>query len=123
MTKNNPQNTPDKSTESLQKIKPINIEQQYTYWQEKTEILRKKQQNLRRESLSTGQILPFLEPQAITEKCKLFDCVEMKYKAVQQILKKINNMTTIEEELAYWEKSTEKLRSRQQAFRRPKNLQ
>ena len=104
----------------MNELSHSNREQQYNYWQQQTENLRKKQQNLRRQSLSNGQTLPFLEPQEISEKCKLFDCVEMKYKAVQHILKKINNMTTIEEELAYWQKNTEKLRTRQQAFRRPK---
>lgn len=121
MTENNPPPLPDKSQQFFETINSLNLEQLYAYWQQQTEILRKKQQNIRRQSLHTGQFLPFLEPLPSLEKYKLFDCVEMKQKAVQHILEKINKMTTIEEELAYWQQSTDKLRSNQQAFRRQTN--
>lgn len=122
MTENNPQNPSPKNSEQLETLNYVNFEKKYTFWQKETEILRNKQQKIRRASLNSCQILPFLEESNMPEKIKDFDCIQMKYQARQIILKKINEMTTIEEELAYWQESTEKLRSRQQAFRKPKDL-
>lgn len=105
----------------IDKINNLNKEEQYIYWQQKTEVLRKKQQYIRRQNLNDGKILPLLEPTFNEPKCKIFDCVEMKYKAVQSIFEKISSMKTIEEELHYWQESTETLKTSQQAFRRLKN--
>lgn len=121
MTTNNFQLSTYEKPKFSDKINSLNREEQYIYWQQKTEVLRKKQQNIRRQSLNDGKILPLLETTSTPDKCKVFDCVEMKYKAVQCIFEKISNMKTIEEELNYWQQSTETLRSSQQAFRRLKN--
>ncbi len=122
MTENNPQNTFNKNSQQLETVNCVHFQKEYIFWQKQTEILRNKQQKIRRQSLNNGQIFPFLEISTAADSAKEFDCLKMKKKAVKIIFEKINNMTTIEEELAYWQQSTEKLRSRQQAFRKPKNL-
>jgi hypothetical protein len=43
---------------------------------------------------------------------KKFDCVEMKRRGAEAVYEKIKDMTP-EEELAYWQAGTEKLRQKQ----------
>jgi len=48
---------------------------------------------------------------------KSFDCVEMKRRGAKQVLERIEGMT-IEQELEYWRKGTERLRARQARLQR-----
>jgi hypothetical protein len=50
-------------------------------------------------------------------KSKKFDCVEMKRKSQELIYNEIRNMTK-EEELAFWQKGTIDLRSRQNSLKK-----
>lgn len=47
---------------------------------------------------------------------KAFDCVAMKRKGAEQVLRETHGMTR-EEELAYWARGTEELLARQEALR------
>ena len=49
-------------------------------------------------------------------KTKTFDCVGMKDKGAEQVLRETHGMTR-EEELAYWARGTEGLLARQKALR------
>jgi hypothetical protein len=46
-------------------------------------------------------------------KTKTFDCVEMKQRGAEQVQQELMKMTP-EEEIAFWQKGTEKLRQKQQ---------
>lgn len=54
-------------------------------------------------------------------KNKKFDCIEMKRRGADKIYEQTKDMTLVEE-LAYWQKATEKLRQRQQALRSQKKV-
>jgi hypothetical protein len=51
-------------------------------------------------------------------KPKKFDCVEMKRRGAEAVYEKIKGMT-LEEELAYWQAGTEKLRQKQKTLQNP----
>ena len=50
---------------------------------------------------------------------KTFDCVEMKRKGAEEVLRTTAGMT-VEEELAYWRRGTEELTAQQKALRKAK---
>ena len=52
----------------------------------------------------------------MTTKTKTFDCVEMKHKGAEQILRQIRGMSR-EQELAFWNEGTRLLQQRQQQLR------
>ena len=54
---------------------------------------------------------------------KKFDCVEMKRKGAEKVQKEIKGLT-LEQELEYWERSTQELKKQQNEFKHPsKKLQ
>ena len=101
----------------LDKIKDMNPEEQLAYWQKHTEALRKRQQTKRRDNLKAGLIAVDSPAVSFPTRTKRFDCVWMKRAGNQKIFEIIKDMT-LEEELAYWQDATEKLRRQQQAVRR-----
>jgi hypothetical protein len=101
----------------LDKIKDMNPEEQLAYWQKHTEALRKRQQTKRRDNLKAGLIAVDSPAVSFPTRTKRFDCVWMKRAGNQKIFEIIKDMT-LEEELAYWQNATEKLRRQQQAVRR-----
>ena len=54
-------------------------------------------------------------------KTKTFDCVQMKRQGAEQVMKQLKGMT-LSEQLAYWQKGTEELRTRQQSLQKNKGL-
>lgn len=101
----------------LDKIKDMNPEEQLAYWQKHTEALRKRQQTKRRDNLNAGLTAVDSPVVSVRTPSKTFDCVEMKRAGNQKIFEIIKEMT-LEEELAYWQEATEKLRRHQQTVRR-----
>ena len=53
-------------------------------------------------------------------KTKTFDCVEMKRRGAARVREKLKDMTP-QEQLAYWDKKTSELRSRQDKLRKRVN--
>jgi hypothetical protein len=53
-------------------------------------------------------------------KKKTFDCVEMKRKGAERVMKRTKGMTP-EEELKYWQEGTARLRERQKKLASKKN--
>ena len=45
-------------------------------------------------------------------KSKTFDCVEMKHRGAERVMKRLEGMT-LEEQLQYWQRGTEELRKLQ----------
>ena len=50
------------------------------------------------------------------KKSKIFDCVEMQHRGGENIQEETKGMT-LEQELAFWQRRSQGLRSRQQAIR------
>jgi len=53
-------------------------------------------------------------------KTKTFDCVEMKRKGAERVMKRLEGMT-LEEQLNYWQEGTARLRERQRELASKKN--
>jgi hypothetical protein len=49
-------------------------------------------------------------------KTKMFDCVEMKHRGAERVMKRMEGMT-LEEQLQYWQRGTEELRKLQKSLK------
>ncbi|HPC97129.1 MAG TPA: hypothetical protein PLU87_19480 [Sedimentisphaerales bacterium] len=52
-------------------------------------------------------------------KTKTFDCVQMKRRGAEQVMKRLEGKT-VQEQLEYWRKGTEELITRQQSLKKNK---
>ena len=50
-------------------------------------------------------------------KTKTFDCVQMKRQGAEQVMKQLEGMT-LSEQLTYWQKGTEELKTHQQSLQK-----